>query len=199
MILALGRRLSMRVLRQTYLSIYPLLPSGLQRSRSSLPALSHRFHSHLPPPSPSTNPRSFSREHPNPSKGYMDTLDSKIEQLSSLQSKCSNLEQEINTAINLQPKRTDLLFFYGDGCQFTKKALPHVSCLERFLKAPITRHETWHNEDNHALWKESGGESNCGGVPFFYNSTSGASVCGAADCSRLKEWSKATTAANKVV
>ena len=128
----------------------------------------------------------------------MDTLlDSKIEQLGSLQSKCSNLEQEINTTINLQPKRTDLLFFYGDGCQFTKKAQPHVSCLERFLKAPITRHETWHNEDNHALWKESGGESNCGGVPFFYNSTSGASVCGAADCSRLMEWSRATTAANK--
>ena len=131
------------------------------------------------------------------SRVYMDTLDSKIEQLGSLQSKCSNLEQEINTTINLQPKRTDLLFFYGDGCQFTKKAQPHVSCLERFLKAPITRHETWHNEDNHALWKESGGESNCGGVPFFYNSTSGASVCGAADCSRLMEWSRATTAANK--
>jgi hypothetical protein len=119
-----------------------------------------------------------------------DTLEGKINELQELKLKVTKLEKEVTTLVKENKEIKDLIYFYGDGCQFTKKADPSVACLERFLRAPISRREVWHNEDNHVIWKEHGGESNCGGVPYFYNKLTGKSVCGAANCEILKEWAK---------
>ena len=127
----------------------------------------------------------------------MATLDEKIASLASLQAKISELEREVSSEIKAQPERSDLIFFYGDGCPYTKKALPFVDCLERHLHRPVVRKETWNDEGNHELWTKSGGVAKCGGVPFFYNATTGATACGAVDCDSLKVWAKVTTAASR--
>lgn len=116
------------------------------------------------------------------------TIKSKIDLLSSLQKQVQALEQEIQSSIDLQPVREDLVFYFGEGCPYTKKALPEVSCLERFLQQPLIRKETWHNEVNHEAWKEHGGITKCGGVPYFFNKTTGESICGAASCEKLQAW-----------
>ena len=122
------------------------------------------------------------------------TLDDKINRIETLKGELHALEAAVSSEITLQPTREDLVFFFGEGCAYTKKAEPSVSCLERFLKAPITRKESWHNEGNNTLWKESGGDTNCGGVPYFYNKTTGASACGAVNCEKLKIWATTTKA-----
>ena len=127
----------------------------------------------------------------------MASLEEKIASLASLQAKVNDLEREVSTEIKSKPERSDLIFFYGEGCSYTKKALPFVSCLERHLQRPVVRKETWNDEGNHDLWTKSGGVSKCGGVPFFYNATTGATACGAVDCDRLKEWARAVAASDE--
>ena len=127
------------------------------------------------------------------------SLDDKIKALTSLQAQVKILEASVSQEISGAPAREDLLFFFGKECSFTKKSLPFVDCLERHLKRPIVRKETWHNEENHNFWIKNGGVTNCGGVPYFYNTTTGKSVCGApASCLKLIDWSTATAAVTAV-
>ena len=117
-----------------------------------------------------------------------DALQAKVAALDALRAKAAALESEIDSAVHRAPAASHLVFFYGESCPFTRRVLPAVACLERNLRRPIVRKETWSNSENHEAWKEAGGEKNCGGVPFFYNETTGESVCGAADCETLKKW-----------
>ena len=48
--------------------------------------------------------------------------------------------------------------------------------------------ETWNDAANHADWEAAGGAEECGGVPYFFNTVTKESVCGAADCETLKKW-----------
>ena len=83
----------------------------------------------------------------------------------------------------------NLVFFFGGRCPFTERVGPEVVCLQRILGRKITRLEVWEDEKNQAQYEASGGAS-CGGVPYFYNSTTGKSVCGAAPCAHLVKWAK---------
>lgn len=115
-------------------------------------------------------------------------MDAKLAELSQLKEKVAALEAEIDLEISQKNPASHLTFFYGESCPFTRRVMPSVTCLERHLGQPVTRKETWNEEKNHDLWKDAGGESNCGGVPYFYNSSTGESICGAADCETLKKW-----------
>ena len=103
-------------------------------------------------------------------------------------------EAELDTAMAALPKNGDLLFFYGDGCTFTKRVAPSVRCLEMTLGESVTRLESWNDEANMARYKAIGGEKRCGGVPFFHNVKTGSTVCGARSCDILTKWAQSVEA-----
>ena len=84
-----------------------------------------------------------------------------------------------------------LLFFYRATCPFTKKAEPHLQCFENSTRLTVKRLETT-TPKNYDLYESSGGIEHCGGVPFFYNTKTGSTVCGAQSCDVLKLWAKST-------
>eukprot|EP01041_Mallomonas_annulata_P013924 gene13924-29623_t len=88
---------------------------------------------------------------------------------------------------------SNLQFFYGQTCPFTKKAEPHVQCLEKSLGRRIERLEVYQSRENHQKYVEAKGVENCGGVPYFYNKITGKTICGARDCAALIEWAMCTT------
>jgi hypothetical protein len=56
----------------------------------------------------------------------------------------------------------------------------------------ISRFEVYQSKDNSKKYGDVGGPRKCGGVPFFYNSKTGVSICGSAvDCDKLKLWAEA--------
>ena len=115
-------------------------------------------------------------------------MDAKREELEKLRARVAQLESEIDADVSRNAAADHLVFFYGESCPFTKRALPAVKCLERSLGRPIVRKETWNDAANHADWEAAGGAEECGGVPYFFNTVTKESVCGAADCETLKKW-----------
>lgn len=85
----------------------------------------------------------------------------------------------------------ELKFFYGEGCTFTKRVQPAISCLELKLGKEIKKLEIYNNTENRKKYIQAEGPQNCGGVPYFYNETTGSSVCGACSCAVLLEWALA--------
>ncbi|HAU66114.1 TPA: hypothetical protein DCW61_02085 [Candidatus Uhrbacteria bacterium] len=51
----------------------------------------------------------------------------------------------------------------------------------------IEKKETWHNEENAHQFEKADNEK-CGGVPFFVNTDSGQSICGATTEERVRAW-----------
>ena len=109
---------------------------------------------------------------------------------------------------------TDLLFFYGDRCPFTKRVEPEVAGMEDELKTKLTRLEVWSNAENRAIYdrmalgKCQGGQpcaallsessligGDCGSmlcaVPFFINKKTEKFICGATTKDKLKAWAAA--------
>ena len=107
-----------------------------------------------------------------------------------LRSELATKEAELEAAMSTLPRSENLLFFYGDGCSFTKRVAPQVRCLEMKLGRSVTRLETWNDSANAKRYDEVGGKKRCGGVPFFYNTTTGSSVCGARACDILTKWAQ---------
>jgi hypothetical protein len=114
-------------------------------------------------------------------------LQEEIQKLDSLR---SDKQSELSKALSSLPENSNLVFFYGEQCGYTKRAEPHVNCLEAFIGKRLNRLEVWNNKDNQTTYKESGGEKNCGGVPYFYNKITKAVVCGVSDCEAMKNWAK---------
>ena len=54
------------------------------------------------------------------------------------------------------------------------------------------RLEIWENEENQKKYEAVGGATSCGGIPFFFNSETGQSICGATRCENLMNWAKRT-------
>ncbi len=84
---------------------------------------------------------------------------------------------------------TDMLyFFYGEECSHCHTMMPLVDKLiEEGVK--IKKFETWHQEENAKLFEEKD-KGTCGGVPFFYNDETGASICGEASEEDVRKWAK---------
>lgn len=124
-------------------------------------------------------------------------MSSTTENIAKIQAELETLELEkskklkclANYAQDL-PQDDSLLFFYGEGCPYTKRSEPAILCLEASLGKKIKRLETWKNDENSILYRLVGGYELCGGVPFFYNENTKNSLCGAQNCEDLKKWAQ---------
>lgn len=79
-----------------------------------------------------------------------------------------------------------LYFFYGEECPHCHVVMPIVDKLiqEGLI---IEKRETWHNSENATLFEQKD-QGTCGGVPFFYNDSSGASICGETSEEEIRAW-----------
>ena len=87
-----------------------------------------------------------------------------------------------------------LLEFYGTECSHCIAMKPLVDRLEREERAKVERFEVWHNMENAKKMdeydKDSSGNTACGGVPFFFNTTTRKFLCGETSYDELKVWAK---------
>jgi len=81
----------------------------------------------------------------------------------------------------------DLLEFYGTECVHCREMDPLIKRLEQEENLKIIRLEVWHNAQNAELLTKLD-KIGCGGVPFFHNKKTGASLCGSVDWERFKKW-----------
>lgn len=70
------------------------------------------------------------------------------------------------------------LEFYGLECPHCIRMKPLLEKLEKEAGIKFESYEVWHNEENAKKMQEY--DKSCGGVPFFINTETGASVCGEA-------------------
>lgn len=80
-----------------------------------------------------------------------------------------------------------LLEFYGTECGHCVTMKPLVDRLEREIGVTVQRLETWHDEANEAKRMQYD-RGRCGGVPFFINTETDATICGETTFEKLKEW-----------
>jgi thiol-disulfide isomerase/thioredoxin len=80
-----------------------------------------------------------------------------------------------------------LIEFYGTGCPHCKKMDPLIERLEKERGVRIERYEVWHNKENAAKMDQHD-RGRCGGVPFFVNTESDATICGEAPYEALERW-----------
>ncbi len=83
----------------------------------------------------------------------------------------------------------NLLYFYGEECHFCKLMRPLIEQLEKEEGVKLTKLETWHHPENAQKLAEYD-KNYCGGVPFFFNSTTNEWICGATSYEKLKGWAK---------
>ena len=114
-----------------------------------------------------------------------------VGELKSLNAKAEAVQSKLRAKLQQQQIDANLTFFFGDGCPFTKRAEPAIDCLEMHLGKRLNRLETWNSEENHNAYVAVGGMQNCGGVPFFYNNSTGKYICGVTTCDKLVDWAAA--------
>lgn len=84
-----------------------------------------------------------------------------------------------------------LIEFYGTECGFCAQMAPIVEQMEKETGLKVEKFETWHDEGNAKKLHEADHEYNnggCKGVPFFVNTESRKTICGATSLEQLKEW-----------
>lgn len=82
-----------------------------------------------------------------------------------------------------------LIMFYGDGCPHCETMEPLVTRLEKEKRVAVRRLEVWNSHKNAAA-QDKYDKGICGGVPFFVNTTTHATLCGAASYRHLVAWAK---------
>jgi thiol-disulfide isomerase/thioredoxin len=82
-----------------------------------------------------------------------------------------------------------LLEFFGTECPHCVRMAALVERLEKEENVTVEKYEVWHNEEN-ARRLETVDKGNCGGVPYFHNTTTGKFLCGETDYETLKAWAK---------
>ncbi len=83
-----------------------------------------------------------------------------------------------------------LIKFYGRECPHCHDMDLLDERLEKELGVKLERLEVWHNQKNAAKMQQV--DTNCGGVPFYLNETTGESLCGAVNYETLKRWAQGT-------
>lgn len=81
-----------------------------------------------------------------------------------------------------------LINFYGRECPHCERMESVIVKLEKDTGVVVERKETWHDDANLAELNKCDKDGACGGVPFFYNTETGKSICGEATIDELKEW-----------
>lgn len=82
-----------------------------------------------------------------------------------------------------------LLEFYGQECPHCLKMKPLIEQLEKEENVKVEKYETWHDQNNVNKMNEYD-KGLCGGVPFFFNTTTSKFICGEASYDELKAWAK---------
>ncbi len=82
-----------------------------------------------------------------------------------------------------------LINFYGQECPHCEKMESVIQKLEHDTGVKVERREVWHNDENMKTL-ENYDKGVCGGVPYFYNTDTGKSICGEATIEELKNWSE---------
>ncbi len=80
-----------------------------------------------------------------------------------------------------------LIDFYGKECPHCMKMKPLVEQLKKETGVKVEEIEVWHDEDN-AKKMDGYDQGKCGGVPFFVNTETNATICGEASYEELKAW-----------
>lgn len=78
--------------------------------------------------------------------------------------------------------------FYGTECTHCHEMMPLIEKLEKEEGVKVEQIETWHNSANKKKLESSPGYKECGGVPFFLNEETKATICGSVPYGKLKEW-----------
>ena len=84
---------------------------------------------------------------------------------------------------------SNLLEFYGTECPHCVRMQSLVERLEKELGCRVERYEVWHNMENRKIMERYDKDS-CGGVPFYFNSKTGKSICGETGYDELEVWAK---------
>ena len=79
------------------------------------------------------------------------------------------------------------MMFHGTECKHCIEMEPLVKKLEKELNVKVDKIETWHNAANDKKLKDLD-KGKCGGVPFFYNKKTKATICGSTSYANLKKW-----------
>ena len=80
-----------------------------------------------------------------------------------------------------------LISFYGEECPHCALMKPIIEAFEKETGMTVERREVWHTDANmHEMEEYDKGV--CGGVPYFYNTDTGMSICGEATVEELKDW-----------
>ena len=79
-----------------------------------------------------------------------------------------------------------LINFYGQECPHCEAMESVIQKLEHDTGLKVERKEVWHDDANMKTL-EGYDKGVCGGVPYFYNTDSGKSICGEATIEELKE------------
>jgi len=82
-----------------------------------------------------------------------------------------------------------LINFYGKECPHCIRMAELVEKLKTETGVSVEEREVWHDAENAKLL-ESYDKNSCGGVPFFYNTETGGSICGETSYEELKNWSE---------
>lgn len=87
-----------------------------------------------------------------------------------------------------------LLEFYGTECPHCERMKPKIERLEKEKGVLVEKYEVWHDEANARKLAEYD-KGLCGGVPFFFNTETGAYMCGEADYEEVLAWAEPKKAA----
>lgn len=82
---------------------------------------------------------------------------------------------------------SNLLSFYGKECPHCERMEPIIEKLQEETGVAVDRVEVWHSEENMKKM-QSYDKDMCGGVPFFYNTETGKSICGEVPYEEFKNW-----------
>jgi glutaredoxin len=83
-----------------------------------------------------------------------------------------------------------LIMFYGEECPHCEKMRTLVAKLEAEENVKVELVEVWHNEEHMKQLESYDKEGECGGVPYFVNTDTDATICGEATHSELTAWSR---------
>jgi len=80
-----------------------------------------------------------------------------------------------------------LLNFHGRECPHCRAMDPLIDAFEKKTGQKVERLEVWHDQKNMEILNQYD-KNLCGGVPFFYNTGTGAWICGEATAEELEAW-----------
>ena len=83
---------------------------------------------------------------------------------------------------------THLLYFYGDECPDCVEMMPLVKRLADEEGIVLTPYEVWNNPENDLLLEKYDTDNACGGIPFFIDTKTNKTLCGAVSYEELKAW-----------